>query len=156
MCCRSTWLWTARNELLKPNPAALIIDGDRASRRLLRAVLEPAGYRTFEVETGAEALKEAIETNPDVITLELELPDTDGISVLQIRDFFGTENQAVSVLLIGRYSCSIQLDRKSTNEKPESRTACATDNRWARIVILSLCGVGLIKTRHPPAFVGGF
>jgi two-component system KDP operon response regulator KdpE len=68
---------------LKSNPGALIIDSDRASRRLLRAVLEPQGYRFYEAASGAEGLKEVVERNPDVIILEMVLPDTNGVSLLR-------------------------------------------------------------------------
>jgi two-component system KDP operon response regulator KdpE len=67
---------------LKPDPTALIIDGDRASRRLLRVVLEPQGYRIVEADSGAAALSKAVAHKPDVIILELVLPDGDGLSVL--------------------------------------------------------------------------
>ena len=68
---------------MKPDPTILIIDNERASRRLLRAVLEPQGYRVFEAETGGAGLNQAAECKPDVIVLELRLSDGDGLSVLQ-------------------------------------------------------------------------
>lgn len=61
----------------------MIIDDDRAVRRLVRAVLSPHGYRVFQAESGEEGLKEAVACKPDVILLELALPDGDGLSVLQ-------------------------------------------------------------------------
>jgi two-component system KDP operon response regulator KdpE len=68
---------------LKPNPTILIIDSERASRRLLRAVLEPEGYRVLETETGGAGLSQAVEGKPDVIVLELQLTDGDGLGVLR-------------------------------------------------------------------------
>lgn len=71
------------NVPVKPDPTILIIDSERASRRLLRAVLEPCGYRVLEAETGGVGLSQAAESRPDVIVLELRLSDGDGLGVLQ-------------------------------------------------------------------------
>jgi two-component system KDP operon response regulator KdpE len=68
---------------LKPDPTVLIIDHEKASRRLLRAVLEPQGYRIFEAESGGTGVSKAVECQPDVIILEITLPDGEGLSLLQ-------------------------------------------------------------------------
>jgi two-component system KDP operon response regulator KdpE len=68
---------------LKPDPVILIIDDEKASRRLLRALLEPQGYRIYEAENGSIGLNKAIECKPDVIILELRLIDGDGLSILK-------------------------------------------------------------------------
>jgi two-component system KDP operon response regulator KdpE len=68
---------------LKPDPKILIIDDEKAARRLLRVILEAQGYRVFEAENGADGLTKAIECRPDVIVLELRLSNGDGLGVLQ-------------------------------------------------------------------------
>jgi len=68
---------------LKPDPTVLIIDNEKASRRLLRAVLEPQGYRVLEADSGGTGLNKAVNGKPDVIILEIELPEQQGLSVLQ-------------------------------------------------------------------------
>lgn len=68
---------------LKPDPIILIIDGERASRRLIRAVLEPQGYRVIEANDSGSALHQAAECQPDVVILEIALPAGEGLSVLQ-------------------------------------------------------------------------
>jgi len=68
---------------LKPDPLAVLIDKDRGVRRLLRSILESQGYRVFEAESGATGLAVAAERKPDVIILELALPDREGLAVLQ-------------------------------------------------------------------------
>jgi two-component system KDP operon response regulator KdpE len=68
---------------LKPDPTVLIIDDEKAARRLVRAVLEPKGYRVCEAESAAAGVKKAAECKPDVIILEMALPDGDGLGVLQ-------------------------------------------------------------------------
>ncbi|MGO8700218.1 MAG: response regulator [Limisphaerales bacterium] len=72
---------------MKPNPIALLIDAERPIRRLLRAVLEPHHYRVYEAESGQTGIKEAVGRRPDVIILDLALPDIDGLAVLlQLRE----------------------------------------------------------------------
>ncbi|HUD83862.1 MAG TPA: response regulator [Candidatus Saccharimonadales bacterium] len=67
-----------------PHPAVvLIIDDEVQIRRLLRVTLEASGYRVFEAATGQEGLVEAAQRQPDVIVLDLGLPDMDGAAVLK-------------------------------------------------------------------------
>jgi len=68
---------------MKPNPIALLIDADRSIRRLLRAVLEPHHYKVHEAENGQAGIKEAVARQPDVIIVDIALPDIDGLTVLK-------------------------------------------------------------------------
>ena len=68
---------------MKPNPNALLIDHDRADRRLVRLLLESEHYHVFETEDGRRALAMVGECKPDVIILEWSLPDLDGLTVLK-------------------------------------------------------------------------
>jgi two-component system KDP operon response regulator KdpE len=67
---------------VKPDPTALVIDSDRAARRLLRTLLEPQGYRVLEAETGQAGLRDTVDRKPDIIILDIALPDMDGRDVL--------------------------------------------------------------------------
>lgn len=49
----------------------------------MRVILEPQRYRVFEADSGSAALGKAVEYKPDVIILEMALPDQDGLSVLR-------------------------------------------------------------------------
>jgi len=62
---------------------ALIVDDEPPIRRLLRLALEPQGYRVFEADGGQLGLQEAAARRPDVIVLDLGLPDMDGVAVLK-------------------------------------------------------------------------
>ena len=68
---------------MKPNPTVLVVDADRPIRRLLRVVLEPHHYKVYEAENGQTGMKEAVARQPDVIILELALPDINGLSLLK-------------------------------------------------------------------------
>jgi two-component system KDP operon response regulator KdpE len=65
------------------NPVALIIDDEVQIRRLLRVVLECENYQVREAKTGQEGLTEIASRRPDIILLDLGLPDMDGIAVLK-------------------------------------------------------------------------
>lgn len=62
---------------------ALIIDDEIQIRRLLRLALESRGYTVREAETGTLGLQEAAFHRPDVVLLDLGLPDIDGLEVLK-------------------------------------------------------------------------
>jgi two-component system, OmpR family, KDP operon response regulator KdpE len=64
-------------------PAALIIDDELQIRRLLRVNLEANGYRVLEAATGQEGITEAAQWRPEVVILDLGLPDMDGVTVLK-------------------------------------------------------------------------
>jgi two-component system KDP operon response regulator KdpE len=61
----------------------LVIDDETQIRRLLRVSLEAGGYRVFEAATGEAGLVEAAQRRPEVIVLDLGLPDMDGATVLK-------------------------------------------------------------------------
>jgi two-component system, OmpR family, KDP operon response regulator KdpE len=84
---------------MKPYPSALIIDDDRPIRRLLRNLLEADLYKVFEAETAQSAMKEAAVRSPDVIILEMSLPDMSGLTFLgRLREW----NHAPVLILSSR------------------------------------------------------
>jgi two-component system cell cycle response regulator DivK len=62
-------------------PLVLIVDDSEKNRKLAREVLRAAGFRTLEAARGDEALAVAAERRPDLILLDLRLPDMDGTDV---------------------------------------------------------------------------
>lgn len=77
---------------------ALIIDDEIQIRRLLRIVLEGEGYRVLEAENGQRGLADIALRRPDVILLDLGLPDTDGLAVLKnLREWSGLPILILSV-----------------------------------------------------------
>lgn len=59
-------------------PLVLIVDDNEKNRRLAADVLSFAGFQALEAATGAEGLALAAERLPDVILMDLRLPDMDG------------------------------------------------------------------------------
>jgi two-component system KDP operon response regulator KdpE len=62
-------------------PLVLVVEDELQMRRFLRHGLPPHGYRLLEAETGAEALRMAVQYVPDLVLLDLGLADMDGIEV---------------------------------------------------------------------------
>ena len=68
----------ARQPADRGDLSVLIVDDNEKNRKLATEVLRGAGIRTFEAPTGAEAIALAAEHLPDVILMDLRLPDMDG------------------------------------------------------------------------------
>ena len=66
----------------------LLIEDEPEIRRFLRTSLPVHGYRLYEATTGADGLAQAKARNPDIILLDLGLPDVDGTEVIrQVREW---------------------------------------------------------------------
>jgi two-component system, OmpR family, KDP operon response regulator KdpE len=59
----------------------LVVEDDRQMRRFLRTTLSSLDYRVIEAESVAEALTSVTTHNPDVILMDLALPDGDGVAL---------------------------------------------------------------------------
>jgi two-component system KDP operon response regulator KdpE len=102
-------------EMVKDEPMApiiVVIDDEVQLRRLLRITLEANGYKVYEASNGQQGLEEVAARHPDVVVLDLGLPDMDGVEVvtrlrewssvpviiLSVRD---SENEKVTALRRG-------------------------------------------------------
>ena len=80
---------TDRGSLAR-KPVVVLIEDEPEIRRFLRASLAGHGYRLFEAVTGEEGLREAATRQPDVVVLDLGLPDMDGLDVIRaLREWTG-------------------------------------------------------------------
>jgi len=64
-------------------PVVLVIEDEPPIRRFLRPSLASQGYRVVEAETGEDGLIQAATRQPDLVVLDLGLPDLDGIEVIR-------------------------------------------------------------------------
>jgi two-component system KDP operon response regulator KdpE len=72
----------------RPKHIALVIDDEPQIRRLLRVTLEANGWEIVDAVTGNDGIVQAAQCRPDVILLDLGLPDMDGVEVLKrIREW---------------------------------------------------------------------
>lgn len=82
---------------MKETPTTiLLIEDERQMRRFLRVTLQSEKYGVLEAETAADGLSQAATRNPDVVLLDLGLPDMDGLEVIEkLREW-----SAVPVIVI--------------------------------------------------------
>ena len=64
-------------------PLILVVEDDAAVKNLITTTLETHQYRFRTASTGETAVMEAVSHNPDVILLDLGLPDMDGIDIIR-------------------------------------------------------------------------
>jgi len=64
-------------------PLILIIDDEKSIRSFLQVSMETQGYKCIDADNGASALMLAVSHNPDILILDLGLPDMDGVEVIK-------------------------------------------------------------------------
>jgi len=68
---------------VKNKSLILVVEDDPPIRKFLRASLQTQGYRIIEVDKGQDALSQTASHVPDMIILDLGLPDMDGLAVIE-------------------------------------------------------------------------
>ena len=66
---------------MTPRPLVLVVDDEAPIRRFLQATLTSQGWQVVEAATGADALAQASGRTPELVLLDLGLPDMDGLEV---------------------------------------------------------------------------
>ena len=82
--------------MAEPQPVALLIEDERQIRRFVRTALEAEGWNVHETDTLRQGLTDAGTRKPDLVILDLGLPDGDGMEFL--RDLRGWSKVPVIVL----------------------------------------------------------
>ena len=80
----------------------LVIDDDHATRALLTRVLAQGAVEVHTASSGQEGLRMADEIGPDVILLDLRLPDLDGLTVLQTLRSHQPESSVIMMTAFGQ------------------------------------------------------
>lgn len=81
---------------MKQGALILVIDDEIQIRRFLKMSLEAYGYMVKDAETGVDGYRAIFDCNPDLVILDLELPDTNGLELLKkIR-----ESSTVPVIIL--------------------------------------------------------
>ena len=79
-------------------PPILVVDGDRATRRVVVGLLRRIGYETIEAKTGPEGLDLAMRLKPALVILDVNLEQVSGYEVCrELRDAYGAE---ISVIFL--------------------------------------------------------
>ena len=66
-----------------PGEQVLVVEDNERNMKLFRDVLQATGYRTLEATSGEEALVLATEHLPDLVLMDIQLPDIDGVEALR-------------------------------------------------------------------------
>jgi len=91
-------------------PLVLIVDDSDKNRKLAREVLRAAGFETLEAARGDEAIAVAAKRRPDLILLDLRLPDMDGTDVARkLRS--GAETRRIPVVALSASPSAWGSDR---------------------------------------------
>ena len=61
----------------------LVVEDNEKNMKLFRDVLSATGYRTLEATTGGEAVEMATEHAPDLVLMDIQMPDIDGVETLR-------------------------------------------------------------------------
>jgi two-component system cell cycle response regulator DivK len=86
----------------------LIVEDNEKNMKLVRDILRHAGHETLEAATGVEGVSLAVAKRPDLVLMDIQLPDIDGIEALRrIRDI--RELDAIPVIAV---SASVMPDDK--------------------------------------------
>jgi two-component system, cell cycle response regulator DivK len=64
-------------------PQVLVVEDNERNMKLFRDVLKASGFRTLEAPTGERAVELALEERPDLVLMDIQLPDIDGIEALR-------------------------------------------------------------------------
>ena len=87
----------------------LIVDDNEQNRKLARDVLEFAGFRTLEAAGGAEGLSLAVEHRPDLVLMDIRMPDMNGPDVLRkLRE----DERVAAIRVVALTSSTMKGDRE--------------------------------------------
>ena len=87
----------------------LIVDDEETNQRLLKAILKAKGYETLQAYDGAEGIKTAMESQPDLILMDIQIPEIDGIKALKL---FQSEPSTMNIPIIALTSYAMNGDRE--------------------------------------------
>ncbi len=93
----------------------LVADDDASIRSLLKQLLADEGYAVLEAATGGEVVEQVKDSSPDLVIMDVRMPELDGIEALQkvkissphtavlIMTAFGTSNAAIKAMELGAF-----------------------------------------------------
>ncbi len=99
------------SENLQPDrPTIIITDDRRASRHMIRNILEPEGYKLLEAENGKEALELCQTFQPDLLLLDIIMPVMSGLEACRLLNRESNEN-FIPVLMFTAYNDGSEVEK---------------------------------------------
>ena len=87
----------------------LVVEDNERNMKLFRDVLQASGYRTLEATTGEQAVELATEHRPDLVLMDIQLPDIDGVEAL---DRLRADERTASVPVLALTAQAMEGDRE--------------------------------------------
>ena len=112
--------------MTEAKPTILVVEDEPEIRRFLRSSLGAEGYRVVEAETGARGAIDAGTHKPDLLIVDLGLPDMDGIDV--IRRIRGWSPMPILVLSARAGALEVELDAlapATSTHLPSASASCS-------------------------------
>jgi two-component system, cell cycle response regulator DivK len=90
-------------------PQVLVVEDNERNMKLFRDVLQASGYRTLEATTGERAVELVFEHRPDLVLMDIQLPDIDGVEAL---DRLRADDRFASVPVLALTAQAMEGDRE--------------------------------------------
>jgi two-component system cell cycle response regulator DivK len=87
----------------------LVVEDNERNMRLFCDVLQASGYRTLEATTGESAVELALEHVPDLVLMDIQLPDIDGVEAL---DRLRADERSASLSVLALTAQAMEGDRE--------------------------------------------
>ena len=87
----------------------LVVEDNEKNMKLFRDVLHASGYRTLEAATGERAVELVFEHRPDLVLMDIQLPDIDGVEAL---DRLRADERFSSVQVLALTAQAMEGDRE--------------------------------------------
>ena len=87
----------------------LVVEDNERNMKLFRDVLQASGYRTLEATTGERAVELVFEHRPDLVLMDIQLPDIDGVEAL---DRLRADDRFASVPVLALTAQAMEGDRE--------------------------------------------
>ena len=87
----------------------VVVEDNERNMKLFREVLESSGYRTLEAETGERAVALTAEHRPDLVLMDIHLPDIDGVEALRM---LRADERTASIPVLALTAQAMEGDRE--------------------------------------------
>ena len=104
----------------------MVVDNDRTTLEMVQIRLDVAGYHPRAARSSYGALDVLRNNRPDVLILERNMPEIDGLQLLRELSMFVSPNRMFPVLLVGRTLAAEEVLHPQQELENTSRWACGT------------------------------
>jgi two-component system, cell cycle response regulator DivK len=91
------------------SPQILVVEDNERNMKLFCDLLQASGYRTLEATTGERAVELALQHGPDLVLMDIQLPDIDGVEAL---DRLRADEGSASMIVLALTAQAMEGDRE--------------------------------------------